>query len=170
MEKSKICSEIKIFKDSLWVVGCTEIDQSTSSRPQNFSRRRNIFLQASKTLPRPEGMQRTWIHGHTTHKKNGVVKTDLHKKTTKNFKHVNVLTCASLTSSFQKHVEKVQNYIKEVWLILKKWVWRVDFELKKMFCFVKWAKTNVFSSVGKMEADKTAKSFPRFRILAFVVW
>ena len=35
-------------------------------------------------------------------------------------------TCS--TSSFQKLVEKVRNYIKEVWLIFKKWVWRVDFE------------------------------------------
>ena len=35
-------------------------------------------------------------------------------------------TCS--TSSFQKLVEKVRNYIKEVCLIFKKWVWRVDFE------------------------------------------
>ena len=35
-------------------------------------------------------------------------------------------TCS--TSSFQKLVEKVRNYIKEVWLTLKKWVWRVNFE------------------------------------------
>ena len=52
------------------------------------------------------------------------------------------------TSSFQKLVEKVQNYVKEVWLIFKKWVWRVDFERffwqKKVFCLVKWAKTNAF--------------------------
>ena len=32
------------------------------------------------------------------------------------------------TSSFRKLVEEVQNYIKEYRLILKKWVWRVDFE------------------------------------------
>ena len=35
-------------------------------------------------------------------------------------------TCS--TSSFQILVEKVQNYTKEVRLILKKWVWGVDFE------------------------------------------
>ena len=78
-------------------------------------------------------------------------------------------TCS--TSSFQKLVEKVRNYIKEVWLIFKKWVWRVDFERfffeKKVFCLVKWAKTNAFSSIGKMKADKTAKSFPTYRILVF---
>ena len=76
-------------------------------------------------------------------------------------------TCS--TSSFQKLVEKVQNYIKEVWLILKKWVWRVDFErfFFKVLCLVKWAKTNAFSSIGKMKADKTAKSFPTYRILVF---
>ena len=42
-------------------------------------------------------------------------------------------TCS--TSSFQKLVEKVRNYIKEVWLIFKKWVWRVDFE--RFFFFEK---------------------------------
>ena len=56
-------------------------------------------------------------------------------------------TCS--TPSFQKIVEKVRNYMKEVWLILKKWVWRVDFErffLKKktVFFLVKWLKTNAF--------------------------
>ena len=59
-------------------------------------------------------------------------------------------TCS--TSSFQKLVEKVRNYIKEVWLIFKKWVWRVDFERffeKKVFCLVKWAKTNAFSSIPR---------------------
>ena len=71
-------------------------------------------------------------------------------------------TCS--TSSFQKLVEKVRNYIKEVWLIFKKWVWRVDFE--RLF-LVKWVKTNAFSSIGKMKADKTAKSFPTYRILVF---
>ena len=80
-------------------------------------------------------------------------------------------TCS--TSSFQKLVEKVRNYIKEVWLIFKKWVWRVDFERfffwkkKEVFCPVKWVKTNAFSSIGKMKADKTAKSFPTYRILVF---
>ena len=49
-------------------------------------------------------------------------------------------TCS--TSSFQKLVEKVQNYIKEVWLILKKWVWRVDFE--RFFLF--WNKKKRFAS------------------------
>jgi len=53
----------------------------------------------------------------------------------------------------------------------QKWVWRVDFERfflkKKVLCFVKWAKTNAFSSIGKMKADKTAKSFPTYRILVF---
>ena len=29
-----------------------------------------------------------------------------------------------------------------------------------MFCLVKWAKTNAFSSIGKMKADKNAESFP----------
>ena len=79
-------------------------------------------------------------------------------------------TCS--TSSFQKLVEKVRYYIKEVWLIFKKWVWRVDFERflflkKKVFCFVKWGKTNAFSSIGKMKADETAKSFPTYQILVF---
>ena len=73
-------------------------------------------------------------------------------------------TCS--TSSFQKLVEKVQNCIKEVWLISKKGVWRVDFEP----CIVKWAKTNAFSLIGKMKADKTAKSFPTYWIHAFEVW
>ena len=60
-------------------------------------------------------------------------------------------TCS--TSSFQKLVERVRNYIKEVWLIFKKWVWRVDFErfFLSEFCLVKWAKTNAFSSIGKMK-------------------
>ena len=40
-------------------------------------------------------------------------------------------TCSA--SSFQKLVEKVRNYIKEVWLIFKKWVWRVDFERFSFF-------------------------------------
>ena len=35
-------------------------------------------------------------------------------------------TCS--TSSFQKLVEKMRNYMKEVWLVLKKWVSRIDFE------------------------------------------
>ena len=83
-------------------------------------------------------------------------------------------TCS--TSSFQKLVEKVRNYIKEVWLIFKKWVWRVDFERfffwkkKEVFCLIKWDKTNAFSSIGKMKDDKTAKSFPTYPILAFEVW
>ena len=31
----------------------------------------------------------------------------------------------------------------------------------------KYGKTNAFSSIGKMKADKTAKSFPTYRILVF---
>ena len=55
-------------------------------------------------------------------------------------------TCS--TSSFQKLVEKVRNYIKEVWLIFKKWVWRVDFERfffeKKMFLLENEQKQTLF--------------------------
>ena len=53
----------------------------------------------------------------------------------------------------------------------KKRIWRVDFEqfFFEMFSLVKWAKTNAFSSTGKVKADKTAKSFPTYRILAFEV-
>ena len=40
-------------------------------------------------------------------------------------------TCS--TSGFQKLVEKVRNYIKEFWLILKKWIWRIDFERFSFF-------------------------------------
>ena len=36
-----------------------------------------------------------------------------------------------------------------------------------MFCLVKWAKTNAFSSIGKMKADNSAKSFPTYRIFVF---
>ena len=40
--------------------------------------------------------------------------------------------------SFQKLVEKVRNYIKEVWLMFKKWVLRLDFEkVKAVYCSVK---------------------------------
>ena len=49
---------------------------------------------------------------------------------------------------------------------LARWFWAFFFE-KKVFCLVKWAKTNAFSSTGKMKADKTAKSFPTYRILVF---
>ena len=49
-------------------------------------------------------------------------------------------TCS--TSSFQKLVEKVRNYIKEVWLIFKKWFWLVDFE---RFFFFKKQKKSVLS-------------------------
>ena len=38
---------------------------------------------------------------------------------------------------------------------------------EKMFCVVKWDKTNAFSSIGKVKAYKTAKSFPTYRILVF---
>ena len=41
---------------------------------------------------------------------------------------------------------------------------------KKAFCLVKWDKTNDFSSIGKMKADKATKSFPTYQILAFEVW
>ena len=47
---------------------------------------------------------------------------------------------------------------------LARWFWEFFF---KVFHLVKWAKTNAFSSIGKMRADKTAKSFPTYRILAF---
>ena len=50
---------------------------------------------------------------------------------------------------------------------LARWFWAFFF---KVFCLVKWAKTNAFSSIGKMKADKTAKSFPTYRILNFEVW
>ena len=40
----------------------------------------------------------------------------------------------------------------------------------KVFWLVKWAKTNAFSSMGNMKADKTSKSFPTYRILDFEVW
>ena len=48
-----------------------------------------------------------------------------------------LLLPTSSTSSFQKLVEKVQNYIKEVWLILKKWVWCVDFECFFLSCLTR---------------------------------
>ena len=49
---------------------------------------------------------------------------------------------------------------------LVRWFWASFFLKKKKFCFVKWAKSNAFSSsLGKMEADKTAKSFPTYRII-----
>ena len=51
---------------------------------------------------------------------------------------------------------------------LARWFWAFFFfEKKKVFCLVKWAKTNAFSSIGKMKmkADKTAKSFPTYRIV-----
>ena len=38
---------------------------------------------------------------------------------------------------------------------------------KKVFCLVKWAKTNAFSSISKTKTDKTAKFFPTYRILIF---
>ena len=49
------------------------------------------------------------------------------------------------------------------WALLKK-------NKKKEFCLVKWDKTNDFFSIGNMKADKTAKSFPTYRILIFEVW
>ena len=51
---------------------------------------------------------------------------------------------------------------------LARWFWAFFFFWKKkVFCLVKWAKTNAFSSISKMKADKTAKSFPTYRILVF---
>ena len=55
---------------------------------------------------------------------------------------------------------------------LARWFWAFFFfwkkrKKKKVFCLVKWDKTNAFSSIGKMKADKTAKSFPTYRILVF---
>ena len=52
---------------------------------------------------------------------------------------------------------------------LARWVWACFFFFlkKKVFCIVKWAKTNAFSSISKMKSDKTAKSFPTYRILVF---
>ena len=55
---------------------------------------------------------------------------------------------------------------------LARWFWAFFFfwkkkEEKEVFCLVKFAKTNAFSSTGKMKADKTTKSFPTYRILAF---
>ena len=50
---------------------------------------------------------------------------------------------------------------------LARWFWAFFFWKKKVFCLVKWVKTNAFSSIGKMKADKTAKSFPTYRILVF---
>ena len=48
-----------------------------------------------------------------------------------------------------------------------------DFELfffdKKVFCNVKWAKTNAFCD-GQDEANKSAESIPTYRILSFEVW
>ena len=38
---------------------------------------------------------------------------------------------------------------------------------KKSVLHRKMGKTNAFCSIGKMKADKTAKSFPTYRILAF---
>ena len=42
--------------------------------------------------------------------------------------------------------------------------------LTTVFCLAKWGKTNAFSSIGKMKADKATKSFPTYRILTFEVW
>ena len=43
--------------------------------------------------------------------------------------------------------------------------------LKKVLCFVKWPKANIFfDQIFRIKADKTAKSFPTYRILAFKVW
>ena len=55
---------------------------------------------------------------------------------------------------------------------LARWFWAFfkNLKSKKMFCLVKWAKTNDFSSIGKMKDDKTAKSLPTYRIPAFEVW
>ena len=53
---------------------------------------------------------------------------------------------------------------------LARWFWASFFLKKKLFCLVNWAKTkltNAFSSIGKIKADKTAKSFPTYRILVF---
>ena len=80
-------------------------------------------------------------------------------------------TCS--TSSFQKLVEKVQNYINEFWLILKNEFGALIlsvflFFLKKMFYLVKWAKTNAFVD-RQDEVNKNAGSFPTYRILAFEV-
>ena len=70
---------------------------------------------------------------------------------------------------FSKTCWKVRNYIKEAWLIFKKWVWRVDFERfffeKKSILLRKMRSNKRFSLIGKMKADKTAKSFPTYRIL-----
>ena len=46
---------------------------------------------------------------------------------------------------------------------------RFFFINKTMLCLEKLAKTNAFSAIGKMKADKTDKSFPTYQILAFEV-
>ena len=66
--------------------------------------------------------------------------------------------------------------IKILLKLLKTWVWRTDFELfwkdilarkmsrnERIFMFLS-------SSIGKMETNKIAESFPTFQIVAFEVW
>ena len=51
-------------------------------------------------------------------------------------------------------VEKVQNYINNFWLILKKWVWRADFErFTKMRSF--WQPKHVFHKTLKISAPNS---------------
>ena len=53
---------------------------------------------------------------------------------------------------------------------LARWFWAFFFFWKKkVFCLVKWAKTNAFDD-RQDEANKNAESFPTYRILAFEVW
>ena len=53
---------------------------------------------------------------------------------------------------------------------LARWFWAFFFFWKKrVFCLVKWAKTNAFGD-RQDEANKNAESFPTYRILAFEVW
>ena len=52
--------------------------------------------------------------------------------------------------------------MKEVWLILKKWVWRIDFERfwRKRYCASQnGLKRNAFSSTGKMKLIKLLNLF-----------
>ena len=65
----------------------------------------------------------------------GSVSNEIWREENQVFQLRNELKVRSCSRYFQIHrfcrvtyVEKVRNYIKEVWLILKKWVWRVDFE------------------------------------------
>ena len=53
---------------------------------------------------------------------------------------------------------------------LARWFWAFFFFWKKrVFCLVKWGKTNAFGD-RQDEANKKAESFPTYRILAFEVW